>query len=265
MKCNRFARYLELLVFTFASVLYVRAQQDTNPPVLIGFDFSPKQADTTSSDVAIAFTGHVTDNLSGELSGWTVLAQSPTAQQKVASSMTLVSGNGLDGFYEGTLTLPAHSEAGTWTITQVHLFDAAGNSSFYAANDLQALGLPWALTNVIRSPYTVVVRQPINADGSSVFKANSGVIPVKFTLNQNNVPTCTLPAARIALSRTAGGTLGALDESIYSMQADTGSSFRVAGCQYIYNLAASSLGAGMYRVDISIDGSVVGNAVFALK
>jgi len=51
------------------------------------------------------------------------------------------------------------------------------------------------------------------------------------------------------------------------MAADNGSNFRIdpTAYQYIYNLAASSLGVGTYRVDISINGSVVGHAVFALK
>ncbi len=47
--------------------------------------------------------------------------------------------------------------------------------------------------------------------------------------------------------------------------ADTGSNFRISGCQYVYNLAASSLGVGTYRVDISIDGSAVGSGIFGLK
>jgi hypothetical protein len=113
--------------------------------------------------------------------------------------------------------------------------------------------------------YNAFVQQPINPDGSSVFNARKGVIPVKFTLTQNNVATCALPAAMIALTRTAGGTLGTIDESTYVMSADSGPNFRISGCQYVYNLAASSLGAGTYRVDISISGTVVGSAAFALK
>jgi hypothetical protein len=51
------------------------------------------------------------------------------------------------------------------------------------------------------------------------------------------------------------------------MAADSGSNFRIdfTACQYIYNLAAKSLGVGVYRVDITINGLVVGSAVFALK
>jgi probable HAF family extracellular repeat protein len=115
--------------------------------------------------------------------------------------------------------------------------------------------------------YKAFVQRPIHADGSSVFKAARGTVPVKFTLTQYDAPTCTLPPATIAITRAAGGTLASVDEGIYSTQADRGSNFRIdpTACQYIYKLAASSLGAGAYLVDISIQGIFVGHAVFSLK
>lgn len=121
------------------------------------------------------------------------------------------------------------------------------------------------LTPVI--PYKAAVQEPINADGSSIFSATKGVIPIKFTLTQNNTPTCSLPPATISVTRTAGGTTGSIEESTYNMSADSGSNFRIdtTNCQYVYNLAAKSLGPGTYRVDISINGSVVGSGVFAFQ
>jgi hypothetical protein len=74
-----------------------------------------------------------------------------------------------------------------------------------------------------------------------------------------------LPAATIALTRTSGGTTGAVDESVYSGSADTGSNFRIDSCQYVYNLSSGALGTGTYRVDIKINGQVVGSAIFQLK
>jgi hypothetical protein len=113
--------------------------------------------------------------------------------------------------------------------------------------------------------YAAQVQQPINADGSSVFGVKRGVVPVKFTLTQGGVATCTLPPATITLTRTAGGTNGAIDESVYSGSADTGSNFKVDSCQYVYNLSSSALGPGTYRVDILIGGNVVGSGTFGLK
>ena len=47
--------------------------------------------------------------------------------------------------------------------------------------------------------------------------------------------------------------------------ADTGSNFRTDSCQYVYNLSASALGIGTYRVEIKIGGIVVGSTSFGLK
>ena len=88
---------------------------------------------------------------------------------------------------------------------------------------------------------------------------------MKFTLTENGVATCALPSATIAVTRTDGGMTGEVNESLYSMSADSGSNFRIDGCQYIYNLSSGALGVGTYRVDIKIDGATVGSGTFKLK
>jgi hypothetical protein len=118
---------------------------------------------------------------------------------------------------------------------------------------------------VAKLPFTAQVQPPINADGTSVFSVKRGVVPVKFTLTQDGASTCTLPPATIALTRTAGGTIGSVNESTYIAQADSGSTFRIDSCQYVYNLNAGGLGVGTYRVDIKINGVPVGSAAFQVK
>ena len=86
---------------------------------------------------------------------------------------------------------------------------------------------------------------------------------MKFTLTQGGVATCDLPPATIAVTRTGGGVMGAVNESLYSGFADSG--FRIDSCQYGYNLSATALGSGTYRADIKINGTVVGSAIFQLK
>jgi len=115
--------------------------------------------------------------------------------------------------------------------------------------------------------YAAQVQHPINPDGSSVFSVKRGVVPVKFTLTLDGTPTCNLPAATISLTRTAGTTTGSVDESVYLSPSDSGSNFRIdtTNCQYVYNLGTSSLGAGTYRVNISIGVSVVGSGIFGLQ
>ena len=118
---------------------------------------------------------------------------------------------------------------------------------------------------IAKLTFNAQVQQPINADGTSVFNVRRGVVPVKFTLTQGGVATCALPAATIAVTRTSGGTTGAIDESVYSGSADTGSNFRISSCQYLFNLNSSALGVGTYRADIKINGTVVGSGIFQLK
>jgi probable HAF family extracellular repeat protein len=145
------------------------------------------------------------------------------------------------------------------------LYDASGINE---AGQIVGVGIHSGLEGrafLLTPIYKGLIQQPINADGSSVFSAKRGAVPVKFTLTQYDAPTCSLRPATIAITRTAGGTLGAIDESTYVANADSGSDFRINGCQYVYNLAASSLGVGTYRLDISIDRIMVGHAAFGLK
>jgi Kelch motif protein len=132
-----------------------------------------------------------------------------------------------------------------------------------------ANGGPFTSTAEVFTPdlYSAQIQQPINLDGSSVFSVKRGVVPVKFTLTLNGVATCELPPATISLIRTAGGVIEAIDESVYTGSADTGSNFRIdtTNCQYVYNLATSSLGPGEYSVTILINGTVVGSGTFGLK
>ena len=49
------------------------------------------------------------------------------------------------------------------------------------------------------------------------------------------------------------------------MSADSGSNFRINSCQYVYNLNSGALGVGTYRVEIKINGTIVGSVTFGLK
>jgi hypothetical protein len=113
--------------------------------------------------------------------------------------------------------------------------------------------------------FAASVRPPVNADGSSRFGAKRGVVPVKFALERSGSATCDLPPATIAVTRLGGANPGPVTESVYGFAADDGAAFRVADCQYQYNLKASALGPGSYEVDILIDGRLVGSAYFQLE
>ena len=144
----------------------------------------------------------------------------------------------------------------------VRTFD---NASIANANGGDGTDIGAYEVQIVTPSYAGQVQSPINPDGTSTFNVRRGVVPVKFTLTQGGVATCDLPPATIAVTRTAGGVIGEVNESVYGGNADTGSNFRIDSCQYIYNLNSRALGVGTYRVDILIAGQVVGNAVFALQ
>ncbi len=139
------------------------------------------------------------------------------------------------------------------------------NGKVLVAGGDDSTGTPLASAELYGPAVEAQVEQPINPDGSSVFNVSRGVVPVKFALTSAGVATCELPPATISLNRTAGAVTGSIDESTYLLASDTGSGFRISGCQYVYNLATRSLGAGTYQVNISIAGTVVGGGTFALK
>lgn len=88
------------------------------------------------------------------------------------------------------------------------------------------------------------VLPPVNADGSSVFNASKGVIPLKFSLTSDGSPSCDLPPATLRLTRTGGTSPGAIDEAVYTGPSDSGSQFRIADCQYHHNVRASGSARG---------------------
>ena len=157
--------------------------------------------------------------------------------------------------------------AGLVSCTIANVSQPPGPGSITTSFAGNAYYLPKSTTTsvLISLPYTAAIQQPINSDGSSIFNVKRGIVPVKFTLTLNGVATCALPPATMAVTRTAGGTTGEIDESVYTGPADNGSNFRIDSCQYIYNLSASALGAGTYRVDIMINSLVVGSATLGLR
>lgn len=154
---------------------------------------------------------------------------------------------------DGSFTYtPAAGFVGTDSFTYIAR-DGAGESSHATAHIT-------VVDHLVAS-----IQQPINAHGDSVFKAGRGTVPVKWRLTRNGSATCTLPAATIHLARVSGSVDSAVNETVYGDGPDSGTSYRIAECQYHYNLSAKGLTAGEYRVSILVGGVVVGEAHFHLR
>jgi len=173
-----------------------------------------------------------------------------------------IDGSGQHGYvYSGGTFTTIDDPSATGGTTPTGINDTGLITGFY--ND--GTGSHGFLATPPPPPYVAAIQPPINSDGSGVFSAKRGVVPVKFTLTLNSTPTCQLPPATVALTRTAGSAPGPIDESVFLLASDSGSNFRIDSCQYVYNLATGSLGPGTYLVQIKINGNAVGSATFGLQ
>jgi hypothetical protein len=130
--------------------------------------------------------------------------------------------------------------------------DAAGNTS----NKSFMVTVTAAWSNVL---------QPINADGSSIFKLGS-TVPVKFQLSGASAGITNL-VARLYLQRIGPGGTGSEIEAISTSNATTGNLFRydATSGQYIFNLATKTLSTGTYKLSIDLGDKVTRTVNITLK
>ncbi|MFN8074286.1 MAG: HYR domain-containing protein [Kineosporiaceae bacterium] len=128
---------------------------------------------------------------------------------------------------------------GTTTVT-CSARDAAGNVS---AQKSFRVTVRYAFSGVL---------QPVNADGSSVFKLGS-TVPVKFAVTAGGAPVSTV-IAHLGYAKVSGVTPGTFVEATSTAAATTGDLFRydAAAGQYIFNLSTKAMAEGQYllRVDL---------------
>jgi hypothetical protein len=77
------------------------------------------------------------------------------------------------------------------------------------------------------------------------------------TPSSSSTPVCPTEPATIQVSKLGSGGQYTMDESLDSTVPDQGTSFRITGCKYMYNISGKSLGPGQYKVDAIINGNVI--------
>jgi hypothetical protein len=109
------------------------------------------------------------------------------------------------------------------------------------------------------------IGQPVNGDGSSIFKAGS-TIPLKFSVTGQDGRPATGLAPRLSLTRLSGSVLGTELETQTPAQAMSGGTFRetVPG-GYVYNLSTKGMAKGTYRADIDLGGGARLTVRFSLR
>jgi hypothetical protein len=101
-----------------------------------------------------------------------------------------------------------------------------------------------AIVPALPDPCAVPIMQPVNCDGSSVFKLGS-TVPLKFEVP--NQGTATFAAAHV--SNTILGD--ELEGTVTNLTATNGSTYRYAGAAYHYNWSTKGLKAGTYRISFT--------------
>ena len=119
------------------------AAQDTTPPTIVSLSYLPASADVTVNPQTIAFTMHVTDDISG-VQFITATFTSPSHAQTQNAFLSLSTGTALDGTFTGNATIPKFAESGSWTLS-VFIGDKAGNSTILTTGVLAAAGFPTTL------------------------------------------------------------------------------------------------------------------------
>ncbi|MGS0684532.1 HYR domain-containing protein [Nakamurella sp. GG22] len=124
--------------------------------------------------------------------------------------------------------------------------------------------------NTGRESFTVTVTaawsnvlQPVNSDGSSIFKLGS-TVPVKFQLTGASAGITNL-SARLYLQRIGAGATGTVLEAVSTSNATSGNLFRYDSGQYIFNLGTKTLTAGTYQLRIDLGDGVPRTVNITLK
>jgi len=122
-----------------------------------------------------------------------------------------------------------------------HTYAAAGNYTATVGVSDDDGGTGNATASILVKLNTSGFLQPINADGTSVFKYNS-TIPVKIRFTNCDGSTLADLAPTLRLTMISGATPGLqINEPTSSSAADTTGVMRFSTDQYIYNLASKPL------------------------
>jgi lysophospholipase L1-like esterase len=160
-----------------------------------------------------------------------------------AAGATVTATDGLSGFAvdpNGVHALDT-SQVGTHTHV-VEVQDRAGNTA--TASCLFTVAYDYS-----------GVAQPVNADGSSVFRSGS-TVPLKFTLSDSQGVRQPTATPVLSVRRVSAGVQGTEVEDVVEATPSTGNRFAWTSAEgrYHYNLSTKGLQSGTYDLTITLDG-----------
>jgi len=166
-----------------------------------------------------------------------LLNQAVTADWSAADS--------LSGLASAVGTAPSGQAIETATVGMKTFSVAATDNAGNQAEQTVTYGVCYAYSGVL---------QPINPDGSSIFKLGS-TIPVKFQLRDAGGNYVRTAIARIYVAKISDGIVGSEMEAASTSAATTGNLFRYDSTsdQYIFNLGTKPLSVGTWQIRILLD------------
>jgi hypothetical protein len=199
---------------------------DTTPPVIHGLPTSILAYATTATGANVSWPAPTAvDDVDGPVG----VTCTPSSGSFFKLGPTTVKCTATDS--SGNTTTPAP----TFQVTVQ--FQAPGDGSFFA--------------------------QPINPDGSSIFKCGS-TIPVKFSLTGASAGITNL-VAHISVARISNGVEGTYVETTSNAAPDGGSLFRYSGGQYIYNLSTKGMATGTWSIRADLGDGVNHSIIVSLR
>lgn len=262
---------------------------DKTAPTISGSpDRAPNEAGWYNDDVIISFSAN--DELSGVASVTEPVKLSEGKNQTVEGTATDFADNSSTADVSGinidkTNPVIIVEDGGTYTLNQAVTWSASDALSGLATDssgtiDTSKVGPQTKTITAIDKAgnqiektinYNVVynfggILQPINKDGSSVFKAGS-TVPVKFQLTDSQGAFVSTANATIKYAKYNEKVLGTELEAASTSAATSGNLFRYdpTSNQYIFNLSTKGLEAGTYQVSIILGDGTTKKVQISLK
>lgn len=150
--------------------------------------------------------------------------------------------------------------------------DKASGSTFALGSTTVVCTATDTAGNVGTESFTVTVTaawsnvlQPVNVNGSSIFKLGS-TVPVKFQLTGASAGVSDL-SARLYVQRVGTTPTGSEIEAVSTSSATTGNLFRydATSGQYIFNLSTKPLSVGTYQLRVDLGDGVSRTVNISLK
>lgn len=125
------------------SFMNTATTEDIQPPEVQTISISPTAFDSNAGDVSITVDMHITDNLSGVITGpdtFSNVTISPILNDMVYAdlvSFEKISGTYTDGDFRMVLSIPQYSLTGFWLVRGINILDTIGNE--YSIGGYQSL------------------------------------------------------------------------------------------------------------------------------